>query len=186
MTGAWADVAVLGTPPAAAAYGAAAAALLARAHRGAALLLHRADPAAGAGSPVGPATAAAVRLRDRLAASGCPARGAGRLACVALEDEGEAEALARRAAACAGHRPVALVLAGPRDAVAETLASGARRVLVVADARGPLARLALATLPPGTVCVPPPPAVWITVARSGLLVPPALRSVLAPLLERAG
>ncbi len=180
------SIAILCRPADAAAIGGAAALELARASRAshAVVCLWGAAPAA-ARAPASPAARrAASLLRER----GHAAVATGRVVRVRLADgPEEAAAEATRAAAACAKTPIALVLAGPREASVDALLPRHDRVLVASA--GPdvatadlAATMLAASVPTRTIAVPPAPAARFA-AATGVAASRAMREALAPALE---
>lgn len=133
-----------------------------------------------------PALPAAARLASALAGRGHAARGSGRLVIVRLAADCEAAAAAAlRVIAAAGPAPTVLALAGPRAAAFDALLA-AQDLVVVAPAPGAdpaLARLAVAGLERGVVCVVPPAHPGRSLAAAGIALLPAARRALAAPVE---
>ncbi len=179
------SIAILCRPADAAAIGGAAALELARASRASHAVVCLWGAAAAARVPASPAARrAASLLRER----GHAAVATGRVVRVRLADgPEEAAAEATRAAAACAKTPIALVLAGPREASVDALLARHDRVLVASA--GPdvatadlAATMLAASVPTRTIAVPPAPAARLA-AATGVAASRAMREALAPALE---
>jgi hypothetical protein len=179
------SIAILCRPADAAAIGGAAALELARASRASHAVVCLWGAAAAARVPASPAARrAASLLRER----GYAAVATGRVVRVRLADgPEEAAAEATRAAAACAKTPIALVLAGPREASVDALLARHDRVLVASA--GPdvatadlAATMLAASVPTRTIAVPPAPAARLA-AATGVAASRAMREALAPALE---
>ncbi len=134
-----------------------------------------------------PARPVARRAAAGLTARGHAAAAAGRLVRVDLAaDEREAAAEAMRLLAAAAGAPALLVLAGPRGQALDELVAGRDRVLVALPDEGDrdLGELAISQLGERARLLECPlPALSAVAARTGLMLPAALRSSVEPGLD---
>lgn len=165
---------------------------------GAALALACGAPVAvvalwGASSRAGLALPPARRLAERLTARGLAATPRGRLVTVALPDDpSAARVAAERVRAAIGEAPFVLVVAGPRPPAFDPLLAAADRLVVVPPPGAPsglepLALAAAARLARSASVLRLPPTTPTTrlLAASGLLLPPALRTLATAALADA-